>query len=154
METSHKTDKSDNPYKEDFPANKAAMLKALELSYGVVSTAVKKAGIHRSTHYQWLKEDEAYRAAAEDVKNVAIDLVESEMFKQIKAQTNGSASLIKFYLTTVGKNRGYQNEVNINQRTEVSDGFKESLKRLSKEDLKQLKEIGEKMYGDPCEKID
>ena len=91
-----KIDKVDTP--------KERMLKALEKSLGVVSTACLKAKISRQCHYGWLAEDEAYKAAVIDIKNIGLDFVESKMFNQIKF---GDTSLIKFYLSTQGKNRGY-----------------------------------------------
>ena len=42
---------------------KKAMIEALEQSLGIVTTACKKVGINRKTHYDWLKNDEDYAAA-------------------------------------------------------------------------------------------
>jgi transcriptional regulator of acetoin/glycerol metabolism len=41
---------------------KKAMIEALEQSLGIVTTACKKVGINRKTHYDWLKTDEDYAA--------------------------------------------------------------------------------------------
>lgn len=91
-----KSDKSDSP--------KERMIFALTKSLGVVSTAALKANISRETHYEWLSIDPDYKTKVEDIKNLAIDFVESKMFGQIN---NGDTSLIKYYLSTQGKNRGY-----------------------------------------------
>ena len=40
---------------------KAAMLKALEKSLGVVTNAANEIGIDRCTHYEWLKTDKEYK---------------------------------------------------------------------------------------------
>ena len=48
---------------------KKNMIDALTLSLGIVSTACQKAGIGRTTHYRWLKEDEQY---AEEVRQVTV----------------------------------------------------------------------------------
>jgi len=80
------------------------MIEALEKSLGVVTTACKTVGISRQTHYEWLKEDEQYRKAVEDISDVALDFAESQLHKQIQ---NGEVSSTIFYLKTKGKKRGY-----------------------------------------------
>ena len=83
---------------------KQAMLKALEDSLGVVTTAARKVGIDRTTHYTWLKDDEQYNDAVEGIAEVALDFAESQLHKQI---ANGEVSSTIFYLKTKGKKRGY-----------------------------------------------
>jgi hypothetical protein len=83
---------------------KEAMIQALEKHLGVVTSACKTVGIDRTTHYRWLKEDEAYKQAAEDIVNVSLDFAESQLLKQIK---DGNTTATIFYLKTIGKNRGY-----------------------------------------------
>jgi hypothetical protein len=141
-------DNSDNPYDGVFSGKKAVMLNSLEYSLGVVTDAARLAGISRETHYNWMREDEAYKAAVEEIKDVSIDFVESHLFKQIKAETKGSASLIQFYLKTIGKKRGYQTEINVNQKT--THHLDEKLSSLADDKLKMLMEIGTEIYGDPA----
>ena len=83
---------------------KDALLKALEKSLGVVTTACKQLDIGRATYYRWLKEDEEFAKAAKDIQDVALDFVESKLFEQI--QDSSTAATI-FYLKTKGKKRGY-----------------------------------------------
>ena len=83
---------------------KENMILALTKALGVVSTACLKAGICRKSHYDWMIADPVYNAQVMDIKNIAIDFVESKMFGQIN---NGDAGLIKYYLGTQGRNRGY-----------------------------------------------
>lgn len=80
------------------------MIKALEKTFGVVTTACKRIDIDRSTHYQWLKDDDVYRIAVESISDVALDFAESQLFKQVK---DGNTAATIFYLKTKGKNRGY-----------------------------------------------
>ena len=63
--------------------HKIAMLEALEKTLGVVTSACKIVGIDRTTHYQWLKDDEAYHKAVKSIDDVAIDFAESQLHKQI-----------------------------------------------------------------------
>tara|TARA_R110001592_G_scaffold206108_1_gene456831 strand:- start:983 stop:1342 length:360 start_codon:yes stop_codon:yes gene_type:complete len=93
-------------YKKDImkTENKDKMLKALEECLGIVSTASINAGINRRTHYRWLEEDKEYKDKVQDIRNSAIDFVESKLFDCIK---NEKETSIIFYLKTIGKNRGY-----------------------------------------------
>lgn len=83
---------------------KLAMLTALEQSLGVVTTAAVKAGIHRSTHFRWLKDDEAYKEAVDELQTMALDFAESNLFQKIRS---GDTTAIIFFLKTKGKSRGY-----------------------------------------------
>lgn len=94
------------------------MIEALEKSLGVVTTACKQVGIARKTHYEWLKEDEEYRQAVEDVADVALDFAESQLHKQIQ---NGEVSSTIFYLKTKGKRRGYIEKTEIDNRHSFPD---------------------------------
>jgi hypothetical protein len=84
--------------------HKKAMLKALEKSLGVVTTACKFVDISRETHYRWLREDAEYKEAVECISDIAIDFAESKLHDNIE---NGSDTAIIFYLKTKGKKRGY-----------------------------------------------
>jgi hypothetical protein len=83
---------------------KEAMLQALENSLGVVTVACKKTETPRSTYYKWLKEDQDFAQAVQEIENVALDFAESQLHTQIK---DGSTSATIFYLKTKGKKRGY-----------------------------------------------
>ena len=80
------------------------MIKALEQSLGVVTTAAKIAGIDRSTHYEWRKTDEDYNQKVIDLENVTLDFAESQLHKQVK---EGNTTATIFLLKTKGKKRGY-----------------------------------------------
>tara|TARA_R110002126_G_scaffold50290_1_gene138797 strand:+ start:155 stop:493 length:339 start_codon:yes stop_codon:yes gene_type:complete len=84
--------------------HKKAMLEALEKSLGVVTSACKSVDIARQTHYRWLQEDAEYKAAVDELSDVAIDFAESHLHKQIKG---GNSTSTIFYLKTKGKKRGY-----------------------------------------------
>ena len=89
---------------------KESILKALEKNLGVVTLSCRKADIPRSTFYKWLNEDEEFAKQVKDIANVALDFVESELFKQIQ---NGIPASTIFYLKTRGRKRGYIERQNI-----------------------------------------
>jgi hypothetical protein len=80
------------------------MVEALEKALGIVTQACKVVGIARVTHYRWMKDDDEYRGAVENLGDVALDFAESKLHKLID-QGNPAATI--FYLKTKGKNRGY-----------------------------------------------
>jgi hypothetical protein len=83
---------------------KRKMLAALEASLGVVSTACTSANVPRSTHYNWLNTDTAYREAVAELEAAALDFAESKLLELIGA---GNATAILFYLKCKGRGRGY-----------------------------------------------
>ena len=66
---------------------KARLLKCLEKSLGVVTTACRKAKVARSTYYLYLEEDKAFAAAVADIQEQALDFSESQLFKVIRGYT-------------------------------------------------------------------
>ena len=101
------------------PTRKKRMLEELASSLSIVSTASERAGIHRSTHYTWMKEDAEYRAAVETLEGFVIDFAESHLLHLIE-QGNTAATI--FFLKTRGKARGYteRQELQIQERKPLS----------------------------------
>jgi hypothetical protein len=95
---------------------KRAMVEALEKSLGIVTTACKSVGINRKTHYDWLKDDEQYKAEVESIEDIAIDFAESQLHKQIK---DGIPTSTIFYLKTKAKKRGYIERTEVHQETTI-----------------------------------
>lgn len=92
--------------------HKKAVLEALEKTLGIVTPACKSAGVGRTQFYQWLKDDQEFKKAVEDLKDVALDFAESQLHQQIKDKSTAATI---FYLKTQGKKRGYieRNETDI-----------------------------------------
>ena len=101
---------------------KRALLDALEKTYGIVSTACRMIGVARITHYDWMKEDESYREAVEELNNVALDHSESKLHQLIEGvwvtkegddgepaiyQKEPNVAAVIFHLKSRGKKRGY-----------------------------------------------
>ena len=63
---------------------KEQMLKALEGSLGIVTTALKSCDLSRTNYYKWLKEDEVFAQAVNDVELIAKDFVKSKFYECIK----------------------------------------------------------------------
>ena len=89
---------------EDTIDNKRKMLEALEKSLGIVSTAARAINIARNTHYEWMKNDEAYKEAVDMINEGVIDFAESKLHNLIE---NGDTAATIFYMKTKGKKRGY-----------------------------------------------
>jgi predicted transcriptional regulator len=63
---------------------KDIILKALESSLGVVTTACKTADIPRSTFYKWLKDDEDFAKSVNDIELMAQDFIKSKYYECVK----------------------------------------------------------------------
>ena len=61
--------------------NKERLLKALESSLGVVTTALKACELSRTNYYKWLKEDEEFAQKVNDVELIAKDFVMSKFYE-------------------------------------------------------------------------
>jgi hypothetical protein len=83
---------------------KKQMIEAMEKTLGIVTSAAKMVGINRSTHYIWMEKDDEYRGKINSISDLALDFVESQLFKSIE---NHSDTATIFYLKTKGKKRGY-----------------------------------------------
>ena len=90
---------------------KKMLIESLENSLGIVSTACSKVNVSRSSFYKWYKEDEEFRNKVDEIDNVKLDFVESQLFKNIQKEKERS---IIFYLQHKGHKRGYIHRQDIN----------------------------------------
>lgn len=84
--------------------DKERFLKALENSMGMVVHAADATGIHRNTHYLWMKDDSEYAERVKTILERNLDMSESVLLKAVK---NGELSAVFYYLNNKGKSRGY-----------------------------------------------
>lgn len=97
---------------------KKALIDALHSSLGVVTKACEKVGISRQTFYEYYNNDKDFKNQVDEIENVSLDFVESQLFQQIK---DGNTTATIFYLKTKGKSRGYVERQEIDHSTK---GFK------------------------------
>jgi len=97
---------------------KKGTLEAMEKSLGVITTACKTIGIHRSTFYEWYNTDPDFRKEIEAVSEMALDFAETQLHKQIR---DGSVPATIFYLKTKGKKRGYIERAEIDIQRNAPD---------------------------------
>ena len=90
---------------------KKLLLESLEKSLGIVSTACQKADVSRGSFYRWYNDDEDFKNKVDEIDNVKLDFVESQLFKNIQKEKERS---IIFYLQHKGHKRGYIQKQNIN----------------------------------------
>ena len=64
--------------------NKERILKALESSLGVITTALKACDLSRTNFYKWLKEDEDFKAKVEEIQNIENDFIKSKYYECVK----------------------------------------------------------------------
>ena len=126
---------------------KKALIDALEKSLGVVTTACKIVGIDRTTFYRYLKDDQDFAKKVQEIENVTLDFVESQLHKQIKE--NSTAATI-FFLKTKGKKRGYVERQEIDHTTQ-GEAINSSidLSKLSTEVLLALEKAADENKDEP-----
>lgn len=100
----NKPDSGKAQIKKKATLNKEAILLALEKSLGIVTTACKAVGIHRSTFYDYYNSDKEFKQKVDDLQEVALDFAESKLLSKVD---KGDTTAIIFYLKTKGKARGY-----------------------------------------------
>ena len=83
---------------------KELFLQELFKSLGRVLNACKKTGVSRDEYERWKKADAEFAKRVAQIDEDALDYVESKLFEGIKS---GDARLIRFYLETKGRARGY-----------------------------------------------
>ena len=64
--------------------NKERLLKALESSLGVITTALKATDLSRTNFYKWLKEDEEFAKAVSEVQNIENEFIKSKYYECVK----------------------------------------------------------------------
>ncbi|MBL7881222.1 MAG: helix-turn-helix domain-containing protein [Chryseobacterium gambrini] len=109
---------------------KKMVLKALEKSLAVVSSACQMANVNRQTFYNWLKSDSQFKEAYEEIKEISLDFAETSLFQQI-GEYNTTATI--FYLKTKGKHRGYGQDNYFKSNRNVN-----SLENLTDEQLWEI----------------
>ena len=85
-------------------------LEALKKNLFVVTAACEQTGIGRTTYYDWMREDPEFRKKVEEVGEIQIDFVETQLLKKIK---EGDGQSIIFYLKTKGRKKGYVENVDV-----------------------------------------
>lgn len=84
--------------------DKKEFLKILRGKMGIISLACSSTGILPETVDQWIREDPEFQRDLSLCNEAALDFVESRMFEKIN---EGDSRLIRFFLETRGKKRGY-----------------------------------------------
>lgn len=94
----------------------ADFLVALEKTLGVITPAAQMIGVKRSTIYRWREMYPEFDQACKDVTEVAVDYVETKLYKLIDG---GAEASTIFYLKTKGKHRGYVEKQQLDVNAEV-----------------------------------
>lgn len=87
-----------------------AILEAIKGSGGIMSTIARKLGVTWHTADSWIRESGELMEALKDEKEIILDMAESTLLKKIKEGDEQSA---KWYLSKIGKLRGYGDSVAI-----------------------------------------
>ena len=83
---------------------KKDLLLVLEKNMGVITPSLKTLNLSKHYFNKWMANDPEFRTAVENIKSIALDFVESKLFKLIES---GNVVSVLFYLKCQGKERGY-----------------------------------------------
>ena len=86
------------------------LLKALELSLGNVTRAAKLINVDRSIYYHRVSEVPGFREKMNEIREIKLDFAESKFFDHVM---QGDKQALMFYLSTIGKNRGYTRQMEV-----------------------------------------
>ena len=64
--------------------NKDRILKALESSLGVITTALKACDLSRTNFYKWIKEDKEFADKVKEIENIQQDFIKSKYYECVK----------------------------------------------------------------------
>lgn len=103
------------------------LLVALRQHSGLITKACEAAKIARTTYYEWLKEDEEFKARVEAIDDFVLDKVENAAHELIET---GNPQMIMFYLKCRGKRRGYTEKQEIEHSTGDVSSLKEVLTEM------------------------
>ena len=109
------TDTNDTMYK------KVKFLEFFEMNYGIVAPTCKSVNIGRKTFYRWYEADEWFKEKVDEIKEMQIDFVEAALLKNIK---NGKELSQIFFLKTKGKERGYIEKQEVDNKFDKDFVFK------------------------------
>lgn len=143
---------------------KTKLLDALEIHKGIVTSACKSIDCPRSTYYNYYNTDPEFKAAVDEIQDVAIDFVESKLMEKINGVTmldkemDGDAitytmppsdTAIIFYLKTKGKKRGYIERAELDHTTKGESLNKpKDLSVLTDDELKAMAAIQRKINAE------
>ncbi len=89
--------------KSEFPA-------ILKKNMGLTMQALNKAGLPKSTYYDWRKADPEFAQACDDAKEHMLDFAEAKLLNLVTKENLGA---IVFYLKNAGRHRGWADEKNV-----------------------------------------
>lgn len=109
--------------------DKRRFLDILDECLGIVSYAIKRAGISRRTYYSWYKDDPEFREEVDHINEGVLDFAEDKLLQNIRS---GEKTSIIFYLKTKGKSRGYveRHELTGKDGAELGNGVTVTVQEL------------------------
>jgi hypothetical protein len=133
----------------------AQIEEALRKSGGVQNQAAialeeasRKAGTNKrcsrwKLHY-WVKKNKKFRVICDELTEIRLDIAETQAFKLID---EGDGSMIRFFLATKGKHRGYGKELRVSTSdSQIMEALREGLldpTKMTNDELENLIKLQE-----------
>ena len=118
------------------------IIKTLPMVHGNISATAHLCGVSRITVWNYAQKFEDIQDAIAEAKEIRTDFVEGKMMDAI---SDGDTSMMRFYLLTQAKDRGYiKTRHNLNEDVTPRKSLTKPIdKRLDSKKLEVLAEIGE-----------
>ncbi len=84
--------------------SKDLFLETLQEKLGLMTLALRTCGLKQEKVDQWIQDDPDFAKRIDLCNEIALDYVEGKMYEKINA---GDVHMIRFFLETRGKKRGY-----------------------------------------------
>lgn len=117
------------------------VIEALKETGGIVSQAAEKLGLSSAPSLRArIRKSPALLKVVDEIRESTKDLAEGNIIKALK---DGDKEISKWYLASLGRDRGYGNKLEVDGRVVIQPA--PDLSNLSAEELKQLEEIANKV---------
>jgi hypothetical protein len=118
---------------------KSNLIDCMIKNLGNVTEVCKQMNIARQTFYNYYNNDIEFKEQIDDIKNIALDFVESKLIGKIK---DGDIVAILFYLKTQGKKRGYieRNETELTIQSPVVIDWSEPIQEAEEVKAIEIRE--------------
>jgi len=84
--------------------SKKHLIATLQKTGGLISLAARELGISRQAIHKRIADDDSLREELNEIREVDLDIAEAKLKQSIR---KGDAWAVRFYLQTLGRERGY-----------------------------------------------
>ena len=113
------------------------ILEAIKRSQGIVKVAADQLGMSRQALTNRISRSEKLKKAVENARQIRLDFAESRILRHMNSDNEQiSLSATKYFLSTMGKERGYYTKIEKEEKIQVPVNITYKLKNQDNENKK------------------